>query len=129
MSHAISAKPRKGANTSKSKNIRPLSNNQKINNPNRSFNTTTSNKNDSTSSSSSSASHKHTHLRDKSTINRLAMYKQRAVHDRHGHFLTGPYMSRTPDEPIKRISPNRKWFGNTRVIGQQQLSTFRTEMK
>ena len=47
---------------------------------------------------------------------------------RKGEFLSGPLMSRTPDEPIKRIAPDRRWFGNTRVVGQGELERFRTEM-
>ncbi len=30
--------------------------------------------------------------------------------------------------PTTRIQPDRRWFGNTRVIGQKQLEQFRTEM-
>jgi hypothetical protein len=32
------------------------------------------------------------------------------------------------DLPSTRIQPDRRWFGNTRVIGQKQLEDFRTEM-
>lgn len=30
--------------------------------------------------------------------------------------------------PSTRIQPDRRWFGNTRVIGQAQLDAFRAEM-
>lgn len=30
--------------------------------------------------------------------------------------------------PSTRIQPDRRWFGNTRVVGQKQLEQFRTEM-
>lgn len=30
--------------------------------------------------------------------------------------------------PSTRIQPDRRWFGNTRVVGQRQLEAFRTEM-
>lgn len=30
--------------------------------------------------------------------------------------------------PQTRIQPDRRWFGNTRVIGQKQLEQFRDEM-
>ena len=30
--------------------------------------------------------------------------------------------------PSTRIQPDRRWFGNTRVVGQQQLEKFRDEM-
>ncbi|PWY93477.1 NGP1NT-domain-containing protein [Aspergillus sclerotioniger CBS 115572] len=33
------------------------------------------------------------------------------------------YQSR--DRPVARIEPNRKWFGNTRVISQEALTSFR----
>jgi hypothetical protein len=32
------------------------------------------------------------------------------------------------DLPTTRIQPDRRWFGNTRVIGQKQLEQFRDEM-
>jgi len=32
------------------------------------------------------------------------------------------------DLPNSRIQPDRRWFGNTRVIGQKQLEQFREEM-
>jgi hypothetical protein len=91
-----------------------------------------------------------THLRSKDTIKRLAMYNSRAVHDRKGRFVSGPFMSRTPDEPVKRIAPNRSLFGmlsvfracvanlnlvvlflfleNSRVVGQKELADFRESM-
>jgi hypothetical protein len=37
-------------------------------------------------------------------------------------------MSRTPDERIKRIQPDRRWFGNVRVVGQSELQQFRETM-
>lgn len=39
------------------------------------------------------------------------MYKQKPVYDREGKFITGPYMSNIADERIKRIQPDRRWFG------------------
>jgi nuclear GTP-binding protein len=90
--------------------FKPVSKNPKIVNPNRAV--------------PKSA----THLRDKATINRLAMYKQTAVRDRDGHFLGGVLMSKKHDERIKRIQPDRRWFGNTRTVGQQDLTKFRDEM-
>lgn len=30
--------------------------------------------------------------------------------------------------PTTRIQPDRRWFGNTRVVGQKQLEQFREEM-
>jgi nuclear GTP-binding protein len=103
----MSAATRKGGKTT---HHRPLSRSNKIINPNR------------------VADKNKTHLRDNSTIKRLAMYKQKAIRNKDGEFITGPLMSRTPDERIKRVQPDRRWFGNTRTVGQQELSEFRTEM-
>lgn len=32
------------------------------------------------------------------------------------------------DLPNTRIQPDRRWFGNTRVVGQKQLEQFREQM-
>ncbi|PVU91811.1 hypothetical protein BB559_003967 [Furculomyces boomerangus] len=37
------------------------------------------------------------------------------------------YQSKLTD-PVARVLPNRKWFGNTRVIGQAALEDFRTKL-
>jgi nuclear GTP-binding protein len=37
--------------------------------------------------------------------------------------VAASYQSR--DAPTARIEPNRKWFGNTRVISQEALTSFR----
>ena len=42
--------------------------------------------------------------------------------------VAGYLINRTPDEKAKRIAPDRRWFGNTRVVGQKQLEDFREEM-
>lgn len=39
-----------------------------------------------------------------------------------------PFMKSTPDAPVMRVQPDRRWFGNTRVISQTELESFRTEM-
>jgi hypothetical protein len=39
-----------------------------------------------------------------------------------------PQDLQSKDLPTTRIQPDRRWFGNTRVIGQQQLTQFREEM-
>ena len=38
------------------------------------------------------------------------------------------FLKSTPDAPVVRVQPDRRWFGNTRVIGQTELENFRTEM-
>ena len=59
--------------------------------------------------------------RSKSTINRLNMYKkkpkQKELEER----------KKTPTEPC-RIAPDRRWFGNTRVVTQKKMTTFREEL-
>ncbi|KAF6258820.1 NUC091 domain-containing protein [Scenedesmus sp. NREL 46B-D3] len=64
--------------------------------------------------------------RDASTVRRLEMYKTRAVRDKKGRILHEDLQSK--DLPTTRIQPDRRWFGNTRVIGQKQLEQFREEM-
>ena len=55
----------------------------------------------------------------------------------HGRALLGLKISmvtldvqdfQSKELPNSRIQPDRRWFGNTRVIGQKQLETFREEM-
>lgn len=53
------------------------------------------------------------------------MFKDgKAQRDKEGNIVkAASYQSR--DAPTARIEPNRKWFGNTRVISQEALSSFR----
>ena len=44
------------------------------------------------------------------------------------HFLRFSQDLQSKDLPNTRIQPDRRWFGNTRVIGQKQLDQFREEM-
>ena len=79
---------------------------------------------------------KGTNLRDKSTINRINMYRGGTkVRDKKGRILHGGAYAdrhqvggRDIDRSVGRTKPNRKWFGNTRVIGQAQLDKFREEV-
>lgn len=48
-------------------------------------------------------------------VRRLHMYKQRPVRDKKGKVLYEAFQSKTA--PNTRIVPDRRWFGNTRVIG------------
>lgn len=72
--------------------------------------------------------------RDRSTINRLRMYKHSGpIRNRQGKIVGGDFMSRDmsgnrPAPKVARIAPNRRWFGNTRVIGQAELDRFREAM-
>ncbi|CAM6086984.1 unnamed protein product [Calypogeia fissa] len=66
-------------------------------------------------------------LRTSATVRRLHMYKNRPVRNSKGKILYHEYQSK--DLPSTRIQPDRRWFGNTRVIGQKELETFREEMR
>ncbi|KAK2197877.1 bifunctional Nucleolar GTP-binding protein 2/Circularly permuted (CP)-type guanine nucleotide-binding (G) domain/Nucleolar GTP-binding protein 2 [Babesia duncani] len=59
------------------------------------------------------------HARDKATIKRLNMYREKPNLDK---------MRAKATEPV-RIQPDRRWFGNTRVITQEQMSNFRNELE
>eukprot|EP00878_Enallax_costatus_P006471 GHUV01006783.1.p1 GENE.GHUV01006783.1~~GHUV01006783.1.p1 ORF type:complete len:632 (+),score=243.18 GHUV01006783.1:348-2243(+) len=54
------------------------------------------------------------------------MYNTRAIRDRKGKIIHEDLQSK--ELPTTRIQPDRRWFGNTRVIGQKQLEQFREEM-
>lgn len=76
-----------------------------------------------------------TSKRDKSTINRLNMYKSgKPIRDTKGKILGGDFMSRDKagNEEITtvtgRVAPDRRWFGNTRVVGAAELDSFRDAM-
>ena len=46
--------------------------------------------------------------------------------DRTGKIVkAAEYANSVPDQKLSRVAPNIKWFGNTRVIGQNQLEEFR----
>lgn len=66
--------------------------------------------------------------RDAKKLKTLRMYKDgRAQRDTAGKVVkAASFQSR--ETPNARIEPNRKWFGNTRVIGQDALDTFRQAM-
>jgi len=72
---------------------------------------------------------KRTDLRDKNKINRLKMQNAKPVRAKDGSLISGAFMSKTVDAKVKRIQPDRRWFGNTRTVGQKQLEDFRDEMK
>ena len=59
-------------------------------------------------------------MRDRATVKRLLMYREKAPVHRHN-----------PESTMKqaKVAPNRQWFGNTRVIGQKELSNFREELQ
>ncbi|VDI76203.1 nuclear GTP-binding protein [Mytilus galloprovincialis] len=71
-----------------------------------------------------------TNMRDRSTIKRLKMYKNfKAKRNRSGEIIkAAPFQSWLPSGSVARVEPNRKWFGNTRVVTQTALQNFQEEM-
>eukprot|EP00249_Psilotum_nudum_P018209 c26693_g1_i1 orf=82-1917(+) len=66
-------------------------------------------------------------LRTSATVRRLSMYNSRPVRDSKGHVLHHDLQSQAL--PSTRIQPDRRWFGNTRVVNQKELEKFREEMR
>eukprot|EP01023_Acetabularia_acetabulum_P026019 TRINITY_DN24786_c0_g2_i1.p1 TRINITY_DN24786_c0_g2~~TRINITY_DN24786_c0_g2_i1.p1 ORF type:complete len:311 (-),score=47.88 TRINITY_DN24786_c0_g2_i1:92-1024(-) len=66
------------------------------------------------------------HLRSRATVKRLKLYNQRAKRDKTGKIIHQDLQSK--ELPSTRIQPDRRWFGNTRVVGQKQLTQFREAM-
>eukprot|EP01039_Chlorochromonas_danica_P007874 gene7874-8686_t len=75
-------------------------------------------------------------MRSKSKIMRLNMYKDgKPIRNAEGKIIGGAYCSRTTAGGQKivpgqqgRIAPDRRWFGNTRVISQNELDQFREKV-
>eukprot|EP01031_Cornospumella_fuschlensis_P047637 gene47637-58361_t len=74
-------------------------------------------------------------MRSKSTIMRLNMYKDKPIRDRNGKVVGGYMMGKDTAGGKKivagqqgRIAPDRRWFGNTRVISQTELDDFREKV-
>ncbi|XP_057312784.1 uncharacterized protein LOC130654254 isoform X1 [Hydractinia symbiolongicarpus] len=69
-------------------------------------------------------------MRDRATIKRIKMYKGgKPVRDRSGKIIVAAeYQNRVKSGEVARVEPNRKWFGNTKVISQNALQTFQDEM-
>ncbi|KAJ8306139.1 hypothetical protein KUTeg_016684 [Tegillarca granosa] len=69
-------------------------------------------------------------MRDKSTIKRLQMYKNfKPKRNKVGKIIkAAPFQSKLTPGSVARVEPNRRWFGNTRVITQNALQTFQEEM-
>ncbi|XP_075237758.1 nucleostemin 2 [Lycorma delicatula] len=69
-------------------------------------------------------------VRTRSTINRLQMYRNfKPKRDRTGKIIhPAPFQGRLPSGSMARVEPNRKWFENSRVIGQNALQKFQDEL-
>ncbi|KAG7355688.1 HSR1-like GTP-binding protein [Nitzschia inconspicua] len=72
--------------------------------------------------------------RSAETINRLRLYNSKPIRNKKGTVVGGNFMmkDRAGDREITgetgRIAPDRRWFGNTRVVDPKQLDAFRQEM-
>ncbi|XP_043690011.1 nuclear/nucleolar GTPase 2 [Telopea speciosissima] len=69
----------------------------------------------------------HKEFRSAATVRRLKMYNTRPKRDRKGKILKHELQSK--ELPSTRIQPDRRWFGNTRVVGQKELEFFRDELQ
>jgi nuclear GTP-binding protein len=66
--------------------------------------------------------------RDANKVKYLNMLKSgKPTHNRQGKIVKAAAFQ-SSKTTIARVEPNRKWFGNTRVIGQQALDNFRQEI-
>ncbi|RKP14583.1 NUC091 domain-containing protein [Piptocephalis cylindrospora] len=52
----------------------------------------------------------------------------KATRDRDGKIIKAAAFQSREVAPVVRVEPNRKWFGNTRIIGQKALEDFREAM-
>uniref|UniRef100_A0A8C5EYD0 Nucleolar GTP-binding protein 2 n=1 Tax=Gouania willdenowi TaxID=441366 RepID=A0A8C5EYD0_GOUWI len=68
-------------------------------------------------------------MRDRATIKRLNMYRQKQRCNKHGKVIRPlQYQSTVAPGTVARVEPNIKWFANTRVIKQSSLQKFQDEM-
>ncbi|OHE91251.1 NGP1NT domain-containing protein [Colletotrichum orchidophilum] len=61
-------------------------------------------------------------------VRQLNMYKDGKPQRNADGEITKAASFQSREIPIARIEPNRKWFGNTRVISQESLTAFRSAM-
>ncbi|XP_072249935.1 nucleolar GTP-binding protein 2 [Leuresthes tenuis] len=68
-------------------------------------------------------------MRDRTTIKRLNMYRQKQRCNNRGKVVKPlQYQSTVTPGTVARVEPNIKWFANTRVIKQSSLQKFQDEM-
>nr|GMD95787.1 nuclear/nucleolar GTPase 2 [Ipomoea batatas] len=65
--------------------------------------------------------------RSAATVRRLKMYNTRPKRDTKGKVVKHDLQSK--ELPSTRIQPDRRWFGNTRVVNQKELEFFREELQ
>ncbi|WCJ23436.1 Nucleolar GTP-binding protein 2 [Euphorbia peplus] len=66
-------------------------------------------------------------MRSAATVRRIKMYKNKPVRNSKGKILKHDFQSK--DLPNTRIQPDRRWFGNTRIVNQKELEFFREELR
>ncbi|XP_043267249.1 nucleolar GTP-binding protein 2 [Venturia canescens] len=68
--------------------------------------------------------------RTKGTIKRLQMYRcQKPKRNRVGKIISpAPFQGWHPSGTMSRVEPSQRWFGNSRVISQNSLQKFQTEL-
>lgn len=62
---------------------------------------------------------------DAKKVKHLNMFKDGKAQRNAEGTITKAASYQSREAPVARIEPNRKWFGNTRVISQEALSSFR----
>lgn len=68
--------------------------------------------------------------RDAKTVRKLGILKSgRVKRDKDGQFVSQEYQARLPSGSVARVEPNRRWFENTRVVGQKELDGFRAAIQ
>ncbi|KAA0703475.1 Nucleolar GTP-binding protein 2 [Triplophysa tibetana] len=68
-------------------------------------------------------------MRDRATIRRVNMYRQKQRCNSLGKVIRPlQYQSTVAPGTVARVEPNIKWFANTRVIRQSSLQKFQDEM-
>uniref|UniRef100_A0A7S4BJ68 Nucleolar GTP-binding protein 2 n=1 Tax=Chrysotila carterae TaxID=13221 RepID=A0A7S4BJ68_CHRCT len=70
-------------------------------------------------------------VRSKATINRLNMYRTKVKRSKKGAIVKGGLAvgQTVKDMKAARVQPDRRWFGNTRVVGQAELQDFREQVE
>lgn len=63
--------------------------------------------------------------RDTKKLKTLSMFKDGKAQRNASGKITKSASYQSRDKPKARVEPNRKWFGNTRVISQDALTSFR----
>ncbi|KAJ3200163.1 GTPase required for pre-60S ribosomal subunit nuclear export and maturation [Entophlyctis luteolus] len=68
--------------------------------------------------------------RDAAKVRQVNLLKSgKAVRDSEGHIVkAAAFQTRDKSFAVARVDANRKWFENTRVVGQKELSAFREAM-